>query len=30
MGTAAREFALGFDWDACAAAVADIYRGLVR
>jgi alpha-1,6-mannosyltransferase len=30
MGAAAREFARRFDWDACAAAVADIYRGLVR
>ena len=30
MGAAAREFALRFDWDACAAAVADLYRGLVR
>jgi glycosyltransferase involved in cell wall biosynthesis len=30
MGAAAREFARRFDWDACAAAVAGIYRGLVR
>ena len=29
MGAAAREFARRFDWDACAAAVADLYRGLV-
>jgi glycosyltransferase involved in cell wall biosynthesis len=26
MGARAREFARRFDWDACAAAVADIYR----
>jgi glycosyltransferase involved in cell wall biosynthesis len=30
MGAAARAFARRFDWDACAAAVAAIYRGLVR
>jgi glycosyltransferase involved in cell wall biosynthesis len=30
MGAAAREHARRFDWDACAAAVAEIYRGLVR
>jgi glycosyltransferase involved in cell wall biosynthesis len=30
MGQAARERARRFDWDACAAAVADLYRGLVR
>jgi glycosyltransferase involved in cell wall biosynthesis len=30
MGAAARDFARRFDWDACAAAVAEIYRGLVR
>jgi glycosyltransferase involved in cell wall biosynthesis len=29
MGAAAREFARRFDWDACAAAVAELYRGLV-
>jgi glycosyltransferase involved in cell wall biosynthesis len=30
MGAAARDFARGFDSDACAAAVAEIYRTLVR
>jgi len=30
MSAAAREFARRFDWDACAAAVAEVYRGLVR
>jgi glycosyltransferase involved in cell wall biosynthesis len=30
MSAAARELARRFDWDACAAAVAEIYRGLVR
>jgi glycosyltransferase involved in cell wall biosynthesis len=30
MGAAAREYARRFDWDACAAGVADVYRGLVR
>ena len=30
MSAAARAFARRFDWDACAAAVAEIYRGLVR
>jgi glycosyltransferase involved in cell wall biosynthesis len=30
MGAAAREFARGFDSDACAAAVAEIYRGIAR
>jgi glycosyltransferase involved in cell wall biosynthesis len=30
MGAAAREFARRFDWDACAAAVAELYRALVR
>jgi glycosyltransferase involved in cell wall biosynthesis len=30
MAAAAREFARGFDSDACAEAVAEIYRGLVR
>lgn len=29
MSAAARENARRFDWDACAAAVAEIYRGLV-
>ena len=29
MAAAAREFARRFDWDACAGAVADVYRGLV-
>jgi glycosyltransferase involved in cell wall biosynthesis len=27
MGARAREFAQRFDWDTCAAAVAEIYRG---
>ena len=30
MGAAAREHARRFDWDACAAGVAEVYRGLVR
>jgi glycosyltransferase involved in cell wall biosynthesis len=30
MGAAAREVARRFDWDACAAGVAELYRGLVR
>jgi glycosyltransferase involved in cell wall biosynthesis len=30
MGAHAREFARRFDWDACAARVADLYRSLVR
>ena len=30
MSAAARESARRFDWDACAAAVAEVYRGLVR
>jgi glycosyltransferase involved in cell wall biosynthesis len=30
MGERAREFARRFDWDACAAAVADLYRSLAR
>lgn len=30
MSEAAREFARRFDWDACAAAVAEVYRGLAR
>jgi glycosyltransferase involved in cell wall biosynthesis len=30
MSAAARELARRFDWDACAAAVADIYRALAR
>ena len=30
MSAAAREHARRFDWDRCAAAVAEIYRGLVR
>ena len=30
MGARAREFARRFDWDACAGAVADLYRSLAR
>jgi glycosyltransferase involved in cell wall biosynthesis len=30
MSASAREFARRFDWDACAAGVADLYRSLVR
>ena len=30
MGAWAREFAARFDWDACAAEVADLYRSLAR
>jgi glycosyltransferase involved in cell wall biosynthesis len=30
MGERAREFARRFDWDVCAAAVADLYRSLAR
>ena len=30
MGAHAREFASRFDWDACAAEVADLYRSLAR
>jgi glycosyltransferase involved in cell wall biosynthesis len=30
MGAAAREVARRFDWDVCAEAVAELYRGLVR
>ena len=30
MGAHARDFARRFDWDACAAAVADLYRSLAR
>ena len=30
MSAAAREHARRFDWDACTAAVAEIYRGLAR
>jgi glycosyltransferase involved in cell wall biosynthesis len=30
MGARAREFARRFDWDACAAGVAEVYRGLAR
>ena len=30
MGERAREFARRFDWDACAAGVAAVYRDLVR
>lgn len=30
MGERAREFARRFDWDACAAEVAELYRSLVR
>jgi glycosyltransferase involved in cell wall biosynthesis len=30
MGARAREFARRFDWDACASAVADLYRSLAR
>ena len=29
MSAPARELAARFDWDACAAGVADVYRGLV-